>query len=34
LVMVPVMMASIYASYQDILEQPSETDTNTGIQKM
>lgn len=34
LVMVPVMMASIYASYQDILEQSPSTETNTGIQKM
>lgn len=34
LVMVPVMMASIYASYQDILEQIPSTDTSTGIQKL
>lgn len=34
LLIVPVMMASIYASYQDIFEQPANTDTNTVIQKV
>jgi uncharacterized membrane protein len=34
LVMVPVMMASIYASYQDILESSPNADPNTVIQKM